>query len=68
MRITAEEALQAKEVMLFGGGSCSAVTRLQGCVVGDGKPGPVFRAFHAALEADMPHPPSGHLDPIPGLA
>jgi len=65
---TALEAQEANEVMLFGGGSCVPVVKLDGKAVGTGRPGPAFQAFHAALAQDMRDTPSAHLDPIPGLA
>ena len=50
--ITPEEAQRALEVLAFGGGHVTPVVRFNGEPVGDGRPGPVFRALDALVERD----------------
>jgi branched-chain amino acid aminotransferase len=53
-RISPEEALHAREMMLLGTSiNVLPVTRYDGGVVGDGHPGPVCRALGRLLEKDM---------------
>ena len=50
--ITPSQAREAIEVVGFGGGHVSPIVTFDGKQVGDGKPGPVFRALHALLDRD----------------
>jgi branched-chain amino acid aminotransferase len=48
-----EEAYAARELLSLGGGGIVPVTSLNGRTIGDGRPGPVFRALWAALDDDL---------------
>lgn len=61
-QITLAELLSAKEVFSLGGGSVLPIVRIDGHVIGDGKPGPVFKELDALLVRDMD---VNFLDPVP---
>jgi 4-amino-4-deoxychorismate lyase len=47
------EAYAARELLSLGGGGIVPITALNGRTIGDGRPGPVFRALWAALDDDL---------------
>jgi 4-amino-4-deoxychorismate lyase len=64
--VSPEDAARAVEVIGFGGAHVSAVVRLDGRAVGDGRPGRAFRALDRLLTRDME---SGEfLDDVPYAA
>ena len=61
--ITEQELRGAREVLNLGGGWLSPIVSLDGVPIGDGEPGPVFRALDPAVRAEFADPEMS--DPIP---
>lgn len=60
--ITLPELLSATEAYSLGGGSVLPIVRINGKLIGDGKPGPVFKELDALLLRDMK---TNFLDAVP---
>ena len=59
-RFTIDDAKSAREVFLLAGDTHGfAITTLDGTVIGDGKPGPVFTALKRLLGEDAANPAEG---------
>jgi len=54
--ITKEELKGAKEVINIGGGYVTPIGSFDGDAIGDGTPGPVYKALHTAIIADFRNP------------
>jgi len=61
-RVHINEAKKCKEMILFGGGFASPVVKWDDMVIGNGKPGPVYRAIYQVLDDDFSNPE--HSEPI----
>lgn len=61
--ISKDEIIGAKEMINIGGGYVTPIGSFDGHSIGNGTPGPVYQALHAALVADFRNP--AMLDPVP---
>lgn len=63
--VSEAELREAREILSLGGGWVEPVLTLDGQAVGDGLPGPVFRALDPVVRADFLNPE--HTDDVPYL-
>lgn len=65
VHLTPNDLFTAKEAYSLGGGNVLPIVKIDGKAIGDGKPGPVFKALDALQARDMAATEGGMLDEPP---